>query len=58
MFCVDFAQVAVWSFGILCTEILTKEDPYPGLDGVQGNELLVKIFTDSCNTNWNENSVS
>lgn len=25
----------VWSFGVTCIEILTRESPYPGMDAVQ-----------------------
>ena len=28
----------VWSFGIVCWEVLSKSEPYPDLDPVQGGK--------------------
>jgi len=31
----------VWSFGITCIEILTKEDPYPGIPALQASSQVL-----------------
>ncbi len=32
---------SVWAFGILCAEVLTRDEPYPEYDAVQAATMVV-----------------